>query len=360
MQISVGLLFFLTVPLFFSIILTPILGSLARALRILDIPGGRKLHSRPMPLLGGLAISGSFGLFFLLAIGIGTLLLDVGWVQRFVPQELLNMVESVGTIPIRVLAVSSGAVLTILIGLIDDIKGLSIRARFITEFFIATIVILIGLRPEIPFLPSPLDQIIAVIWIVGITNAFNLLDGADGLAAGVALITSLVLAWISMLANQPMVVILMLVLAGSIAGFLPYNLRPARIFMGSAGSLFLGYTLSVAVLLCTYTLQEQTIFLVLVPIFVMGIPIYDTTSVVITRLAKGRSIVIADRGHLVHRLLARGFGQGVAVGIIWLVTFCLGINSALLLVSEPYQNLIVVIQLIGIFLLFLLLERAKV
>jgi UDP-GlcNAc:undecaprenyl-phosphate GlcNAc-1-phosphate transferase len=129
--------------------------------------------------------------------------------------------------------------------------------------------------------------------------------------------------------------------------------------MGSAGSLFLGFTLSVAVLLCTFTLQEQSIFLVILPLFVMGIPIYDSVSVILIRLKKGKSIVLADKAHLVHRLLAKGFDQRKAVGIIWVVTFCLGINSVLLVMTEPYQGLVVLIQIITVFILFLLLERVK-
>ena len=172
----------------------------------------------------------------------------------------------------QVFAVLIGGLIIAIVGIIDDIRGLSIWIRLLTETAVAFVMAWMGFKLDI-FLPEITTWIITIFWVIGITNAFNLLDGADGLASGVGIISSLILAGIMFFGNQPLIGLLLLTLAAAIGGFLRYNLPPARVFMGSAGSMFIGYILSITTILATFTINNAcTNYVIALPIVILSIP----------------------------------------------------------------------------------------
>ena len=229
----------------------------------------------------------------------------------------------------QVFAVLIGGLIIAIVGIIDDIRGLSIWIRLLTETAVAFVMAWMGFKLDI-FLPEITTWIITIFWVIGITNAFNLLDGADGLASGVGIISSLILAGIMFFGNQPLIGLLLLTLAAAIGGFLRYNLPPARVFMGSAGSMFIGYILSITTILATFTINNAcTNYVIALPIVILSIPLYDTLSVIFLRSIKKVSITKGDLNHLVHRLMRAGFSQKKAVFLIYLMSFAIGILGIL-------------------------------
>lgn len=343
-----------------SFLLVPACRRLARHIGLLDHPGPRKIHERPTPLLGGLAILLAFFLVLwghLLACYLAS---DGAALHSYGPENFLYYFRCLQTVYPEAATVFAGGVLIFTVGLLDDRRHLSIRARLLAEFVVAGLVVVFGIRPRLGFLPDPAVQALAIVWIVGITNAFNLLDGADGLAAGVAIISSLTLAFVMALGHEPMAALLLVALAGATAGFLRYNLPPASIFLGSAGSMFLGYLLGATVLVATYmTRHTTTLFPILIPVLVLGVPLYDTASVVFIRLARGQSIVLADQNHLIHRLVRMGFSYRQGVLFIYLITFCVAINAALLVGASLRDSLVIMLQIAGLFLILVVIERVS-
>jgi UDP-GlcNAc:undecaprenyl-phosphate GlcNAc-1-phosphate transferase len=248
-----------------------------------------------------------------------------------------------------------------LIGLLDDKRGLSVRSRFVLEFLLAGSLVAGGVCFDLGFLPKPLVMVITAIWIVGIANAFNLLDGLDGLAGGVAVICSCILAVVMIRGNQPLVTMFLAVLAGSVAGFLRHNIFPATIFMGSSGSLFLGYALSVSVVLGTFIIEGgSAAFPILMPILLLGVPLYDTASVVFIRLREHRPIFKSDRSHTHHRLLSAGFSEKWAVVFIWLLTLMVGIDSVLLVTADLWASIMIFSQVTLAFALIVLVKHIRI
>ena len=184
-----------------------------------------------------------------------------------------------------------------------------------------------------------LDVVVTLLWIVGMTNAFNLLDNMDGLSAGVALVASavfLVNAWVL---GEFFISLLLLAFIGSLLGFLFYNYNPASVFLGDCGSLFIGYVIASLTLLERYVSHaSSTLFPVLMPVLVLAVPIMDTATVILIRLREGRPIYVGDRRHLSHRLVALGFSPRTAVLFIYLVTLSLGLGAVNLSNATPGQS----------------------
>jgi UDP-GlcNAc:undecaprenyl-phosphate GlcNAc-1-phosphate transferase len=190
--------------------------------------------------------------------------------------------------------------------------------------------------------------------------AFNLLDGLDGLAGGVAVICSSILAAVMIRGGQPYVAMFLIVFAGSTAGFLRHNLFPARIFLGSSGSFFLGYILSVSVVSATFAIEgASAVFAVLMPILLLAVPLYDTASVVLIRLKEHRPIFRGDRSHIHHRLLGAGFTGRGAVLFIWLLTFMVGISSLLLVTADLWASIFIFVQVLLAFALIVLVKHVR-
>jgi len=288
-----------------SVITTPLVRKLAIKVNAIDVPKDeRRIHSKPIPVMGGLAIYISFVIGTILYNGILT------------PSQT---------------GIIIGVTIIVVGGIIDDIKDLSPKYKVLIQVIAAICLILSGVRitiitnPFIQFYPylnmGWINIPVTIIWIVGVTNAFNLIDGLDGLAAGIAFISSVTLMIISILNGRLEAAFLTAVLSGAILGFLPYNFNPASIFMGDTGSQLLGFLL--AAISIEGAIKSATAFVIAVPILAFGLPIYDTLFAMIRRKVNGKSIMQADKGHLHHRLLDMGLSQKQAVIIMYFISVVL-------------------------------------
>lgn len=323
-----------------SIIAVGFVRKAAVRLGLMDKPGERKVHSTPVPLGGGLGIWAGV---------VGTILagtLAVLWLERssFLQDQLpealaLNISGLRQKIAEIWVILGCGSVLAIL-GLLDDQRGVPWWLRLIVEFAVATFCVYWqGLQLtafiELPWLTSALS----VLWIVALINSFNMLDNMDGLSGGVAAISATMLAIMLMTSNEPgnssqpqvFVGAMLLILVGALLGFLWHNWPPAKIFMGDAGSYFIGFWIAVATLLATYTgYQGNTPYAVVAPLIVMAIPLYDMISVIIIRLSEGRSPFEGDKRHFSHRLVDLGMTKKQAVLTIYLATATCALSALLL------------------------------
>ncbi|SHJ65467.1 MraY family glycosyltransferase [Paramaledivibacter caminithermalis] len=316
-----------------SFLSTPIVKKLAYKLGAIDVPkDDRRVHKKPIPRLGGLAIFLGFLISILALLKIN--LLEIN-------KEIVGMLV--------------GASIMVVMGLIDDIKPLSARVKLLVQIIAAVVIIGFGIKIEyitnflksdtISFLGNETIKLsilsipITIFWVVGITNTVNLIDGLDGLAAGISAIAALTLAYVAYakpeLSNSHNTMILTLALAGSCIGFLPFNFNPAKIFMGDTGSLFLGYIL--AAISINGFIKGATALAMVVPVFALGLPIFDTTFAILRRAFNGRPIMQADKGHLHHILLSIGMGQKRAVLTLYMISSFLGVSAALLL-KQKYVN----------------------
>ena len=336
---------------------------------LLDNPGHRKIHEKPMPTAGGLGIWGGI----VLPLAIGQVVLWLVICDRS-DQKLMVQLPDYITIHLSGLLQQSkklwillglGTIL-VLLGLYDDRRGLSWKIRIGIQFLVAMATVSFGWRASF-FIDTPtLTYWLSVFWIVGLINSFNMLDNMDGLSAGVAMICAAFLA-VVMLANpspetnQPQLFIggFLLLLVGALLGFLRHNRPPARMFMGDCGAYFIGYLLATSTLSATfagYDVPRQTIF---VPFVILAVPIYDTISVVVIRLKEKRSPFVGDKSHFSHRLVELGFTKPQAVGVVWLVTTicCLG---AILLYHTSFTGAIVIfLQTILLLVLIAIIETKR-
>lgn len=295
---------------------------------LVDRPGGRKAHRAPTPMGGGVAIWATTGLVLLLgAVGLGLF-------RGELPPELARHASGLWSRGAELAGIFGLATAIMIMGLIDDRVGLGWRPRLLVQAGLATALALGGVRVTLFW---PMNQPIAsgaitVLWVVGLTNAFNFLDNMDGLAAGVGLIAAVLFASAQAIVGSLFVPAVLLVLVGALAGFLVFNRYPASLFMGDAGSNFLGFLLGSLTVAGTFARPGAGFspYSVLSPLLVMAVPLYDTTSVVLIRLREGRSPFQADRRHFSHRLVDRGLTPPRAVWTIYLVTLAGGLGTLLL------------------------------
>ena len=295
------------VALVISFIMTPLAIKLAPKIGAMDIPKDvRRMHTKAMPRFGGMAIY------------LGT---------------SISMLIFLGYTP-RMLYILLGGTLIYILGVIDDLKDIPAKWKFLVEIGIALLMYALHIR--ISFITNffgigrtefgtALTLIVTVVWIVGISNTVNIIDGLDGLAAGISAIASLCIAYVAYIHGMYIVSAGMLALAGGALGFLPYNFHPAKIFMGDSGSLFLGFML--AVLSTAGTVKSATLFAIAIPVLVLGVPIFDTAFAIFRRLVNKQGIMKADKGHLHHRLMSLGYGQRRATLMLYCVAGIMGIAS---------------------------------
>ncbi|MDD3905582.1 MAG: MraY family glycosyltransferase [Candidatus Omnitrophica bacterium] len=287
------------IAIFVSYLIMPFVRQLAMRLNYLDHPKNNKVHAHPTPLLGGLGIFAAF----LIAI---------------VTKE---QVMAFGTIK----AIMFGSFILFIIGLIDDKMGMMPNFKLLGQFVAAMIAVKAGLRVE--FIDNYyLSVIITYLWIIGITNAFNLLDNMNGLSAGIAAIAAIFFGIISYMNGQPLVTTISLAVAGASLGFLRYNFPRASIFMGDSGSLVLGYILSTIAILGSWKTYAWTTSL-MVPILILGYPIFDTALVTIMRTLEGRSIFKGGKDHSSHRLALLGFKRYRTVLAVYGICILLGLAA---------------------------------
>ncbi|MBI2190859.1 MAG: undecaprenyl/decaprenyl-phosphate alpha-N-acetylglucosaminyl 1-phosphate transferase [Planctomycetes bacterium] len=346
------------VSLFLAWTLTSVMEGLAPRLGLIDQPSGRRVHLRPTPKCGGLAI------FVATAAPV---LAGYLWIlfarehPRYLPAsvaaEMPRMLEHARTL----LILFAGAAAFVALGLADDLRGLSVSLRLGVEFLVAAALFFLTDEVRVTlFSPYPWTWLgFTLLWVVGITNSFNLLDNMDGLSAGVAFIISAMLLAVGVITQQYLVAALTLAFMGALGGFLILNFPPASIFMGDSGSLFIGYFVAVLTTVCTFTsFQEGNFVAATVPVLFLAVPLYDTASVVWIRWRSGRSIFSADKNHLSHRLVGLGFSHRDAVLVIYLLTFLCGVPATLVGQLNLAGTILVLAQVSGILLLTAILERA--
>jgi len=312
-----------------AIVTTPIVIRVAKRLHIVDVPGIRKVHSKAIPRIGGVAIFVS-----MIGLVIPVLLLPnaVGETFRLIQSKITALLAAAGFI--------------FLVGLIDDVRGLRVRTRLLCQLAAALVVCSAGIRIEsIPIADrltvefGRFSWLFTVFWIIGITNAVNLSDGLDGLAAGISAIACGVIAILAMYNADVVMAILMLALLGSLTGFVLFNFQPAKIFMGDSGSLFLGFTIASASVLCAT--KTETIVGLALPILALGIPIFDTLFSMLRRFLERRSLFAPDRSHFHHQLLALGLRQRQVVITAYIVTLLAAGLGMFMLVTRNGQTMII-------------------
>lgn len=323
-----------------ALLITPGVILLAAKTGAMDAPDARKVHKKPIPRIGGLGIYAAFMVTIV---------------------SLLNVVDVTDDVMFELTGLIIGGSLIVLVGIIDDYKNLPAKVKLVGQI-IAAAVLVIGFDVHIDFITDPFgdplsDYIytealaipLTIFWIVGITNTINLIDGLDGLAAGVSVIASITIFLVAMQQEIFLVATLTAALAGSALGFLYYNFNPARIFMGDSGSLFLGFMLAgisvIGAVKCATTIA------LIVPILALGLPILDTTFAIVRRYRGGVPIFKPDKGHLHHRLLDLGFSQRQAVLLMYVISALLGL-SAVALTEVSSQMAIIIVLLVVIAVLF--------
>ncbi|MBX9654585.1 undecaprenyl/decaprenyl-phosphate alpha-N-acetylglucosaminyl 1-phosphate transferase [bacterium] len=356
-MILVGTTAFL-VPLILSWLLCAQMIHWAPSLRLIDQPTERKAHGRIVPLGGGIAIFGAVCLTFVLVIGTAWLLLRFPAIQSWVPEILARHSRGVLSMTPLLGIVLGASAIQMLLGLMDDLFGLPFWVRLVAEILLVLLLTCFGIRlavlPGWEVITIPLT----VLWIVGLTNALNFLDNMDGLSGGVAALASLFFAATSLLVGDLFVAGCFLLLAGSLVGFLVHNWPPAKIFMGDAGSNFLGFWLGVLTVISTFKTEEYSYVTLLAPLCILAVPIYDSSTVILLRLSQGRSPFQADRQHFSHRLVELGFRPLWAVLLIYLLTFATGLSGLILYFVEPKGAAIVLLQLAATLGVLAILELA--
>ncbi len=303
-------------------LITPVVRKLAFRIGAVDKPNGRKVHKVIMPRLGGVAIFLGFTVALLLTQPIGR-------------QEAGLLI---------------GCTIIVVAGICDDIRELKPRTKLAAQVLAAVIVACFGIRVEV--ITHPFNNVlhlgilavpVTVLWIIGVTNALNLIDGLDGLAAGTAIIAAVTMAAVAGFEGRTLVAGFAMILAAAVMGFLPYNFSPAKIFMGDSGSMFLGFTLGT---LAIQGLTKGAAFIsVFIPVIILGIPIFDTLFAIVRRYKNHRPIFEADKGHLHHRLLKLGLSQRQTVLAIYCVDVFLGLSAIILNILSTEHSIVALIVL---------------
>ena len=310
-----------------ALLVTPGVIYLAKKTGALDKPDARKVHKNPIPRIGGLGIY----LAFMAAMAAVLALVPV---DVEVKQEILGLMVS-GTI-------------IVIIGLVDDYTNLPAKVKLLGQI-VAACVLVLGFDVRIDFITDPFGDYLfleflavpaTLFWIVGLTNTVNLIDGLDGLAAGVSTIAAVTIFLVALQQGFMLVAVLTAALAGAAFGFLYYNFNPARIFMGDSGSMFLGFMLA-GISVIGAVKSAATIALI-VPILALGLPIMDTTFAIVRRYRGGVPIFKPDKGHLHHRLLDLGFTQRQAVLLMYVISALLGLSAVALTEVSPRMSIAIV------------------
>ncbi|MHA2043551.1 MAG: glycosyltransferase family 4 protein [Planctomycetota bacterium] len=322
-----------------ALLITPALIWLGRRLKAIDRPGVRTIHSKPVPRIGGVAIFASTV----------CLVIPVLFLSNIIGDRFRGILPSV-------IVLLSTAGFIFMVGLVDDLKGLRARVKFLTELICALAVCAVGVRiTSIAFVDwfiidfGWLSWPFTVLWIVGITNAINLSDGLDGLAAGISAVACGVIAIFAISSGQVVMAVLMLAMLGSLTGFLFFNFNPAKIFMGDCGSMFLGFTIATSSVMCS-TKSHALVGLAL-PVLVLGVPIFDTLFSMLRRFLERRSMFASDRSHFHHKLLDLGLKQRHVVVVIYAITLLAAGLGMFMMISHDHDSLIIFICVLLLILL---------
>lgn len=318
------------VAMVIAFLMTPPVKRFAMQVGAMDVPrDGRRVHDHPVPRMGGLAIFLGFTVAMILFVSFTT----------------------------QVLGLMLGALIIAAMGAVDDIVNLRPWIKLSIQIVAALVAIRCGIifnavsNPNIlsDVLTIPIGSLsipLTVLWIVGCTNAVNLIDGLDGLAVGVSAISSMTMLIVSLFVADPNTTFILAALCGACVGFMPFNMNPAKIFMGDVGSQFLGFVLACVSVMGLFKLH--TVITFLVPVLAMAIPLADTVFAFCRRIVHGQSPFHADKGHFHHRLLAMGLNQKQAVAVLYGVSAVMGLVAVLLAGRDPVQRTICVVAAFAI------------
>lgn len=323
-NVIVTLTLALTAAMVVSFFSTPLVKRLAYKVGAIDVPkDNRRMHKEPIPRLGGLAI--------------------------FIAFILVTLVFA--DIDRQLQGILLGAVMIVILGVVDDAMALPALPKFAVQILAAGVAVYHGC--VIQFVSNPnvfsaaaylnlgwISYPLTIIWIVAITNAVNFIDGLDGLAVGVSAISTASLLVIALMVAETNIAIILAALFGACIGFIPYNLNPAKIFMGDTGATFLGYIL--ACLSVTGLFKLYAVISFAVPFLILGVPIFDICFAIGRRVLHGQNPMHADRGHVHHRLIDMGFNQKQSVAIIYMLTAILGLSAAVLTSSGEMRALVLI------------------
>lgn len=316
-----------------SLVATPFSIWFAKKVGAIDKPKDRGMHKEPIPRMGGIAIVCGFMISILV----------------FMPfMQDLNKKQCLGIL--------LGALIIVVLGMLDDIYDLNAKLKFCVQIVAAFVAIYCGVKINFVFWPFAykidiLSIPVTLLWIVGLTNAVNLIDGLDGLAAGISAIASLCLMILCMMTGSNLSVFFTVALAGSCLGFLPRNFNPAEVIMGDTGSTFLGYILAVTSI--TGVFKGYAALAIVVGILAVGLPIFDTTFAIIRRILNRKPIMQADRGHLHHRLIDKGYSPKRAVVIMYGISI---LSAAFAIVIAMQDLRVLIIMLVMVLILSLMLK----
>jgi UDP-GlcNAc:undecaprenyl-phosphate GlcNAc-1-phosphate transferase len=320
-----------------SYLMTPIAIKVAHAVGAIDVPkDDRRVHSKPIPRLGGLAMY-------------------VAFMSTYLAFNSMSGIKEWGLI--------AGTLVIVMTGVRDDIRPISAKLKLAAQIAAALILYFSGIR--IDFLTNyfgtsemvyvgMLSLPITIFWIVGITNTVNLIDGLDGLAAGISTIAAASLAYVALVNGRMETALVTTIIVGCCLGFLPYNFNPAKIFMGDTGSLFLGFMLAATSI--DGSIKGATFLVFAAPILALGLPIFDTSFAIIRRFMSGRPIMEADKGHLHHRLLSLGYHQRTVVLAMYFISVLLGLSGIFLI--QGYYVFMTVTLVASILLILIPIRRS--
>ena len=341
--------------------LVPLAGWIARRSGVLDTPGERKIHEKAMPRLGGLAVWAAFTLVVLVGYFGVPVLSRLPWAETHLAVPIALLQEAY-RVQAKLLALLAGATIVFLVGLLDDAFGtrFPVGAKLAGQILAAVVLVAGGIRTDFLYYDA-LNVTVTLLWVVGITNAFNLLDNMDGLSAGVAFVASSVLLVNAWLLGEFFVALVLVAFMGSLLGFLVFNWYPASIFLGDCGSLFIGFVLASLTLLQRYVSHaSSTYFPVVMPVLVLALPILDTAAVTVIRIREGRPIYVGDSRHLSHRLVSLGMRPPLAVVTIYLIALGIGLGAVGLAHADLVHALLIVVQalaVVAVVLILLFYER---
>jgi UDP-GlcNAc:undecaprenyl-phosphate GlcNAc-1-phosphate transferase len=323
----------------------------------LDEPGARKLHDRPIPVTGGIAITVSVLGPMALAVAAGWLVPESTWRQLIAPVAD-HLDHARGQTGLALALIASVAALHV-VGLVDDRRGLGPYSKLAVQLAVS-LVLVIGFDVRLLELAGPIASILlTVLWLVAITNAFNFLDNMDGLSGGVAVICGSLLMATALVESQWFVAAALGLLVGALLGFLVFNFPPASIFMGDGGSLVVGFVIAVCSVRVVYygAAPETHWWGVFTPVLVLAIPLYDLASVTLIRLLQGRNPLVGDTQHFSHRLVRKGLSRRAAVIVIWAAALATGLGGVMLSRLAAWQAALVVVQTAAVLVVLALLDR---
>jgi len=337
-----------------ALLCIPRIIALAKKTHFLDYPGPRKIHTQPVPYGGGLAVA--ISVLGSAAVGLWALSTEAGRIglAKNIPTDRSSKLPSAETLAIYMLA----SLVILILGLVDDRKRLTARFKLFIQTIVAVGVATFGQHLQLFDAPAPVGIAATVLWILAVTNAFNLLDHMDGLSSGVALLSGAAFLVVALQTGQNYLAAAIVPLLGACAAFLLVNFPPARMFLGDAGSLFIGFWLSCLTISFTFYEAKYALYTYFVPLAILAVPLFDTGVVVLIRLFNRKPFFEGDTNHLAHRLTALGMSRKAAVLTVYALTLTAGLSAVLLYHVDQTGAIVILVQLLLTFGIITLLEAA--